>query len=138
MPVALQGAPARVLGKPAGRTSLFLFSLTVRLHGLLTVAGDKIRKDGGNEASRLPRADSTDRLLVATGSKPPLQLCLHSVCGARRVKGAQQPQCCTYAHFNDLSASRGIGATVIVEFGPTVKLNLVVHCTGLVHFGSGV
>jgi len=59
--VGHQGASGRVLGKPAGRTYLLLFSLTVHVRGLLTVAGDELRKDGGNEANRVPRADCTEQ-----------------------------------------------------------------------------
>jgi len=42
---------------PAGRTNLTLVSLTACVRGLLTVAGDELRKDGGNEADRVLRAD---------------------------------------------------------------------------------
>src|SRR5699024_9321198 len=44
---------------PAGRTYLSLISLTAHVRGLLTVAGDELRKDGGNEANRVLRADRT-------------------------------------------------------------------------------
>jgi len=43
----------------AGRTYLALVSLTSLIRALLTVAGDELRKDGGNEASRVLRADPT-------------------------------------------------------------------------------
>ena len=60
MAVGHQGASGRVLGKPAGRTYLLLFSLTVHVRGLLTVVGDELSKDGGNQASRVPRAECTE------------------------------------------------------------------------------
>ena len=44
---------------PAGRTHLALVSLTAPGRALLTVAGDELRKDGGNEANRVLRADPT-------------------------------------------------------------------------------
>ena len=44
---------------PAGRTNPALVSLTAPVRALLTVAGDELRKDGGNEANRVLRADPT-------------------------------------------------------------------------------
>jgi len=44
---------------PAGRTNPALDSLTAPGRALLTVAGDELRKDGGNEANRVLRADPT-------------------------------------------------------------------------------
>ena len=44
---------------PAGRTHPALVSLTAPGRALLTVAGDELRKDGGNEANRVLRADPT-------------------------------------------------------------------------------
>jgi hypothetical protein len=64
---------------PAGRTNPALFSLTAPVRALLTVAGDELRKDGGNEANRVLRADRTEqpkgwasesRNPVAVNSKP--------------------------------------------------------------------
>ena len=101
-------------------------------------SGDKLRKDGGNEASRLPHADCTDRLLVATGSKPPLQLCLHSVLAHAESKRLNSPNFAPMPTSVTLVHHGGIGATAIVKFGPTEKLNLVVDYNGLVHFVSGV
>ena len=46
---------------PAGRTYLALASLTAPVHGLPSVAGDELRKDGGNRANRVPRADRTEQ-----------------------------------------------------------------------------
>ncbi|WP_143002892.1 hypothetical protein [Nitrosospira sp. Nsp1] len=46
---------------PAGRTNLTLSSLTAHVRGFLTVAGDELRKDGGNEANRVLRADRTEQ-----------------------------------------------------------------------------
>ena len=46
---------------PAGRTNPTLVSLTAPGRALLTVAGDELRKDGGNEANRVPRADRTEQ-----------------------------------------------------------------------------
>jgi len=46
---------------PAGRTNPALSSLTAPVRALLTVAGDELRKDGGNEANRVPRADRTEQ-----------------------------------------------------------------------------
>ena len=46
---------------PAGRTYLPLFSLTAHIRGLLTVEGDELRKDGGNRANRVPRANRTEQ-----------------------------------------------------------------------------
>src|SRR3546814_19221602 len=36
-------------------------SLTASVRALLTVAGDELRKDGGNRANRVPRADRTEQ-----------------------------------------------------------------------------
>jgi len=47
---------------PAGRTNPALASLTAPVRALLTVAGDELRKDGGNRANRVPRADRTEQL----------------------------------------------------------------------------
>jgi len=44
---------------PVGRTNPALASLTAPVRALLTVAGDELRKDGGNEANRVLRADPT-------------------------------------------------------------------------------
>ncbi|WP_241177674.1 hypothetical protein, partial [Serratia marcescens] len=44
---------------PAGRTNPALASLTAHVRALLTVAGDELRKDGGNRANRVPLADRT-------------------------------------------------------------------------------
>ena len=46
---------------PAGRTHPALVSLAAPGRALLTVAGDELRKDGGNEANRVPRADRTEQ-----------------------------------------------------------------------------
>ncbi len=46
---------------PAGRTNPALVSLTAPVRALLTVAGDELRKDGGNRANRVPRADRTEQ-----------------------------------------------------------------------------
>ncbi|MCU8955321.1 hypothetical protein OE509_33735, partial [Pseudomonas aeruginosa] len=46
---------------PAGRTNPALASLTAPVRALLTVAGDELRKDGGNRANRVPRADRTEQ-----------------------------------------------------------------------------
>ncbi|GAA7758613.1 hypothetical protein HpMS107_14360 [Helicobacter pylori] len=46
---------------PAGRTNPALVSLTAPVRALLTVAGDELRKDGGNEANRVRRADRTEQ-----------------------------------------------------------------------------
>ncbi|GHC37316.1 hypothetical protein GCM10010096_03470 [Alcaligenes pakistanensis] len=46
---------------PAGRTNLSLFSLTAHVRGLLTIAGDELRKDGGKEANRVLRANRTTK-----------------------------------------------------------------------------
>ncbi|GLE67591.1 hypothetical protein VNPA110517_14240 [Pseudomonas aeruginosa] len=46
---------------PAGRTNPALASLTAPVRALLTVAGDELRKDGGNKANRVPRADRTEQ-----------------------------------------------------------------------------
>jgi hypothetical protein len=46
---------------PAGRTHPALASLTAPIRALLTVAGDELRKDGGNEAGPGLRADPTGR-----------------------------------------------------------------------------
>ena len=46
---------------PAGRTNPALASLTAPVRALLTVAGDELRKDGGNEANRVLRADRTEQ-----------------------------------------------------------------------------
>jgi hypothetical protein len=35
--------------------------LTAPVRALLTVAGDELRKDGGNRANRVPRADRTEQ-----------------------------------------------------------------------------
>jgi len=35
--------------------------LTAHVRGLLTVAGDELRKDGGNEANRVLRANRTEQ-----------------------------------------------------------------------------
>jgi len=35
--------------------------LTAPVHGLPSVAGDELRKDGGNEANRVLRADRTEQ-----------------------------------------------------------------------------
>lgn len=45
----------------AGRTNLALVSLTAPVHGPPFVAGDELRKDGGNRANRVPRADRTEQ-----------------------------------------------------------------------------
>ena len=45
----------------AGRTNPALASLTTPVRALLTVAGDELRKDGGNRANRVPRADRTEQ-----------------------------------------------------------------------------
>jgi hypothetical protein len=45
----------------AGRTNPALVSLTAPVRALLTVAGDELRKDGGNEANRVLRADRTEQ-----------------------------------------------------------------------------
>jgi len=42
-----------------GRTHPALVSLTAPVRALLTVAGDELRKDGGNEAGPGLRADPT-------------------------------------------------------------------------------
>jgi len=44
---------------PAGHTHPALVSLTAPIRALLTVAGDELRKDGGNEANRVLRAAPT-------------------------------------------------------------------------------
>ena len=46
---------------PAGRTIPTLISLTAPVRALLTVAGDELRKDGGNEANRVLRAKHTEQ-----------------------------------------------------------------------------
>lgn len=54
---------------PAGRTLPALASLTAPVRALLTVAGDELRKDGGNEAAQVfvlpppeePKAGSESR-----------------------------------------------------------------------------
>src|SRR5690606_22656997 len=46
---------------PAGRTNPSLVSLTAPVRALLTVAGDELRKDGGNEAGPGLRADPTGK-----------------------------------------------------------------------------
>ena len=43
----------------AGRTTPGASSLTAPRHALLLAAGDELRKDGGNEANRVLRADPT-------------------------------------------------------------------------------
>jgi len=45
----------------AGRTNLALVSLTAPVRALPFVAGDELRKDGGNEANRVLRADRTEQ-----------------------------------------------------------------------------
>ncbi|MCO2551448.1 hypothetical protein FA329_31075 [Pseudomonas aeruginosa] len=35
--------------------------MTAPVRALLTVAGDELRKDGGNRANRVPRADRTEQ-----------------------------------------------------------------------------
>ena len=46
----------------AGRTTPSASSLTAPRRALLLVAGDELRKDGGNEANRVLRADPTGSL----------------------------------------------------------------------------
>ena len=46
---------------PAGRTIPALVSLTAPVRALLTVAGDELRKDGGNETNRVLRANHTEQ-----------------------------------------------------------------------------
>ncbi|MDR0779721.1 MAG: hypothetical protein LBF16_03375 [Pseudomonadales bacterium] len=45
----------------AGRTNPALASLTAHRRALLTVAGDELRKDGGNKTDRVLRADRTEQ-----------------------------------------------------------------------------
>ena len=45
----------------AGRTNLALVSLTAPVRALPFVAGDGLRKDGGNRANRVPRANRTEQ-----------------------------------------------------------------------------
>nr|ALG87855.1 hypothetical protein [uncultured bacterium] len=46
---------------PAGRTIPTLISLTAPVRALLTVAGNELRKDGGNETNRVLRANHTEQ-----------------------------------------------------------------------------
>ena len=47
---------------PAGRTNPALASPDGNsVRALLTVAGDELRKDGGNRANQVPRADRTEQ-----------------------------------------------------------------------------
>ena len=57
--VAIALASAVSSAAPAGRTIPALASLMAPVRALLTVAGDELRKDGGNEASPGVRADPT-------------------------------------------------------------------------------
>ena len=50
-PRAVKARQAVSSAAPAGRTHLALLSLTAHVRGLLAVAGDELRKDGGNEAT---------------------------------------------------------------------------------------
>lgn len=63
--VARARVPSRRAGPcprcAAGRTNPSLVSLTAPVRALLTVAGDELRKDGGNEAGPGLRADPTGK-----------------------------------------------------------------------------
>ncbi|KAG0767261.1 hypothetical protein G6F22_017677 [Rhizopus arrhizus] len=61
LPCAIKARRAVSSASPAGRTNPALFSLTAPVRALLTVAGDELRKDGGNRANRVPRADRTEQ-----------------------------------------------------------------------------
>jgi hypothetical protein len=56
-PCAVKARRAESSATPAGRTNPPLVSLTPPVRALLTVAGDELRKDGGNEAGPGLRAD---------------------------------------------------------------------------------
>jgi len=57
--VRSQGAQGRVLAALRAAPPPALVSLTAPVRALLTVAGDELRKDGGNRANRVPLADRT-------------------------------------------------------------------------------
>lgn len=60
-PRAVKARLAVSSAAPVGRTNLSLSSLTAHARGFLAVAGDELRKDGGNRASRVPRANRTEQ-----------------------------------------------------------------------------
>jgi len=68
---------------PAGRTLLALLSLTAHVRGLLAVAGDELRKDGGNEANRVLRADRISTAKAGSESWNP-------VCGEQQTLQRQE------------------------------------------------
>ncbi|KAG0920525.1 hypothetical protein G6F32_015555 [Rhizopus arrhizus] len=61
LPCAVKARRAVSSAAPAGRTNPALVSLTAPVRALLTVAGDELRKAGGNRANRVPRADRTEQ-----------------------------------------------------------------------------